>query len=94
MLHTDGTLASGKGAALELLGRGELPQGIVCGSNLLAYAFSVGYASCWLSLPVGWALGIAITYPRYFGKKWMSKRVVRDPVRVVEAGEEEEELLL
>ena len=56
--------------------------------------FSVGYASCWLSLPVGWALGIAITYPRYFGKKWMSKRVVRDPVRVVEAGEEEEELLL
>lgn len=63
-------------------------------SYLLAYAFSVGYASCWLSLPVGWALGIAITYPRYFGKKWMSKRVVRDPVRVVEAGEEEEELLL
>ncbi len=63
-------------------------------SYLLAYAFSVGYASCWLSLPVGWALGIAITYPRYFGKKWMSKRVVREPVRVVEAGEEEEELLL
>ena len=54
-------------------------------SYLLAYAFSVGYASCWLSLPVGWALGIAITYPRYFGKKWMSKRVVREPVEAFDA---------
>ena len=54
-----------------------------------AYAFNVGYASCWLSLPVGWALGIAITYPRYFSKKWMTKRVVRDPLPVsAEEGEE------
>ena len=58
-------------------------------SYLLAYAFNVGYASCWLSLPVGWALGIAITYPRYFSKKWMTKRVVRDPLPVsAEEGEE------
>ena len=58
-------------------------------SYLLAYAFNVGYASCWISLPVGWALGIAITYPRYFSKKWMTKRVVRDPLPVsAEEGEE------
>ena len=42
-------------------------------SYLLAYAFNVGYASCWLSLPVGWAFGVAMTYPRYFSKKWMSE---------------------
>mgnify|MGYP003180637580 FL=1 len=62
-------------------------------SYLLAYAFSVGYSSCWLSLPVGWALGICITYPRYFSKKWMTKRVVRDPVPIVEMEEEAEEAL-
>lgn len=65
----------------------------VASAYLLAYAFHVGYASCWLALPVGWTLGIAITYPRYFGKKWMEKRVVRDPVPVTISEAEEAELL-
>ena len=62
VLHTDGTLASGKGAALELLGRGELPQGIVCGSNLLAYAFTLAAAERGVAIPGDMLL---ITFDRY-----------------------------
>ena len=58
---------------------------------MLAYVFHVGYASCWLALPAGWTVGICIVIPRYFSRKWMSKRVVKDPIPESEA--EEAELL-
>ena len=45
-----------------LLGRGELPQGIVCGSNLLAYAFTLAAAERGVAIPGDMLL---ITFDRY-----------------------------
>ena len=62
VLHTDGTLASGREAALELLSEGELPQGIVCSSNLLAYAFTLAASERGVDIPGDMLL---ITFDRY-----------------------------
>ena len=52
---------------------------------LMAYAFDLGYSSCWLNIPIGWGLGVAMSLPRYFSKKWMAKRVVAGAAAVEEA---------
>ena len=62
VLHTEGTLASGRAAALELLSRDELPQGIVCSSNLLAYAFTLAVSERGLRIPEDMLL---ITFDRH-----------------------------
>lgn len=54
---------------------------------IMVYALDVGYAACWLNIPFGWTLGILLNYPRYFSRRWMTKRVVRDPIPVDEAEE-------
>ena len=41
---------------------------------IMVYALDVGYAACWLNIPFGWTLGILLNYPRYFSRRWMTKR--------------------
>ena len=55
-------------------------------SYLMVYSLDVGYASCWLNMPFGWALGIIISWPRYFSGRWMTKRVVGDVLPEREGG--------
>ena len=43
---------------------------------IMVYALNIGYSACWLNIPFGWGLGVAMSLPRYFSKKWMAKRVV------------------
>ena len=57
----------------------------VIAAYLMAYAFDLGYSSCWLNIPIGWGLGVAMSLPRYFSKKWMAKRVVAGAAAVEEA---------
>ena len=54
----------------------------------LAYLLDFGYASCWMTMPIGWAVGILFTYPRYFRGKWKNKAVVKplEEGAMVEAG--------
>lgn len=58
----------------------------VIASYLMAYAFGLGYASCWLNIPVGWSMGVLLCLPRYFSRRWVSKRVVGSP-EIEEGGE-------
>ena len=45
---------------------------------LLVYAFNYGYEVAWTTIPIGWAVGIILTYARLFSGKWKEKRVVSD----------------
>ena len=60
--HTDGTLQSGRAAALELLTAPDRPDAVVCSSNLLAFAFAEAAHELGVSIPDGVQL---ITFDRY-----------------------------
>ena len=60
--HTDGTLQSGRAAALELLTAPYRPDAVVCSSNLLAFAFAEAAHELGVSIPDGVQL---ITFDRY-----------------------------
>ena len=49
----------------------------VAAAYLMAYAFQVGYSSCWKAVPIGWGVGLLMVLARYFSKAWMTKAVVR-----------------
>ena len=51
---------------------------------IMVYALNIGYSACWLNIPFGWGLGVAMSLPRYFSKKWMAKRVVAAAPAAVE----------
>lgn len=51
IIHTDGSLRSGREAAAALLSARDRPQAVVCSSNLLAYAFSVAAAELAVRIP-------------------------------------------
>ena len=56
---------------------------VIC-AYVLAYAFHYGYASAWVTMPVGWLCASAVTYSRILRGKWKTKAVVR-PVDQQEA---------
>ena len=60
--HTDGTLQSGRAAALELLMAPDRPDAVVCSSNLLAFAFAEAAHELGVIIPDGVQL---ITFDRY-----------------------------
>ena len=60
--HTDGTLQSGRAAALELLTAPDRPDAVVCSSNLLAFAFAEAAHELGVIIPDGVQL---ITFDRY-----------------------------
>ena len=60
-----------------------------------AYAFAslMGASSIWWSIPMGWGVGLTISFLRYRSGKWANKSLVQDerkPVReAAEAGAQE-----
>ena len=56
---------------------------VVC-AYVLAYAFHFGYASAWVTMPVGWIFAAAVTFSRILRGKWKTKAVVK-PVGEQEA---------
>ena len=49
---------------------------VVC-AYILAYVFHYGYASGWVTMPIGWVCAAAVTYSRIFRGKWKEKAVVK-----------------
>lgn len=62
IIHTDGSLRSGREAAAALLTADERPQAVICSSNLLAYAFSAAASELSVRIPEDIQL---ITFDRY-----------------------------
>ena len=56
---------------------------VIC-AYLLAYVFDFGYASAWVTMPIGWICASAVTYSRILRGKWKTKAVVKP---VGESGE-------
>ncbi len=46
-------------------------------ANLLAAFTAAGYASIYIAVPVGWAVGVAIVCTRYLSGRWKDKALVR-----------------
>jgi len=44
---------------------------------LFRYGFHMGFASLYVANPIGWALGLALSFLRFRGGKWETKSVVR-----------------
>ena len=44
---------------------------------IFAYVFSVGYQSCWYSMPIGWTVALCLALLRYRSGKWTHKSVVK-----------------
>ncbi|MDL2300309.1 MATE family efflux transporter [Clostridiaceae bacterium OttesenSCG-928-D20] len=49
----------------------------VVGAYFMVYALGLGYASTWQATPIGWGLILFISIPRYLGKKWENKGIVK-----------------
>ena len=49
---------------------------VIC-AYILAYAFHFGYASAWVTMPIGWICASAVTYSRILRGKWKTKAVVK-----------------
>lgn len=50
----------------------------------LVYLFDFGYSAVWVTMPIGWCVGIVITYSRFFSGKWKNKRIIHDDEQSVE----------
>ena len=49
--------------------------GRVIGAYVMVYALGLGYASCWQSSAVGWALGLTYSLIYYLSGRWKNKKI-------------------
>jgi len=47
---------------------------------IFRYAFHMGFAALYVPSPIGWGLGLLLSFLRFKGGRWESKSVVKDPV--------------
>ena len=54
--------------------------GVRCAAAyLFAYVFDVGYASCWITIPIGWICCTLVALPRFYRGSWKNKAIVSAP---------------
>ena len=51
--------------------------GRVCGSYAMAYAFNMGYSSCWRSCVVGWTLALCFAGLYFMSGRWRTRGIAR-----------------
>ena len=51
-----------------------------CGAAyLFAYGLDLGYASCWVTIPIGWACCTPVALLRFYSGSWRKKAIVSAP---------------
>ena len=72
VLQGSGDVLMASGCSLAVLG-----TRVAC-AYAFVYLFDVGYASCWLTMPIGWAMGLIVCVLRYISGRWKTKGIVKD----------------
>lgn len=54
-------------------------SGRVFGSYFMVYVLGMGYAACWQSCIIGWAIALAYAALRFAGGKWKKDGLVKEP---------------
>jgi len=72
VLQGSGDVLIASGCSLAVLGTR------VALAYIFVYVFDIGYASCWLTMPIGWAVGFVVAVTRYISGRWKTKGIVKD----------------
>jgi Na+-driven multidrug efflux pump len=77
MYITNGVLQGAGDAMFPTIGSmSSLGVRVIC-ANLMAAFTGLGYASIYLSIPIGWVVGTSIVFCRFLTRRWENKVLVK-----------------